>query len=70
MVNCALADLAHATNLRVDDAAFALNECGLLESKGSVDGKEVVCITREMVDKVGKERKVKIMLIDLAHVLL
>ncbi|KAG6864383.1 hypothetical protein C0991_010014, partial [Blastosporella zonata] len=30
VVNCTLVDIAHATNLRVDDAAFALNEVGLL----------------------------------------
>ncbi|ETW87749.1 hypothetical protein HETIRDRAFT_247523, partial [Heterobasidion irregulare TC 32-1] len=30
IVRCTLAELARATNLRVDDAAFALNECGLL----------------------------------------
>lgn len=29
-VRCTLADIARATNLRVEDAAFALNECGLL----------------------------------------
>ncbi|KAI6159459.1 acyl-CoA N-acyltransferase [Pisolithus thermaeus] len=31
VVRCTLADIARATNLRVDDAAFALAECGLLE---------------------------------------
>ncbi|OSD05690.1 acyl-CoA N-acyltransferase [Trametes coccinea BRFM310] len=30
VVRCTLADVAGATNLRVEDAAFALNECGLL----------------------------------------
>ncbi|KAF9556339.1 acyl-CoA N-acyltransferase [Agrocybe pediades] len=29
-VECTLADIARATNIRPDDAAFALNECGLL----------------------------------------
>ncbi|KAF9527076.1 acyl-CoA N-acyltransferase [Crepidotus variabilis] len=29
-VGCTLADIARATNLRIDDAAFALNECGFL----------------------------------------
>ena len=29
-VRCTLTDIARATNLRVEDAAFALNECGLL----------------------------------------
>lgn len=31
VVRCTLADIARATNLRVDDATFALAECGLLE---------------------------------------
>ncbi len=29
-VRCTLAEIARATNLRIDDAAFALSECGLL----------------------------------------
>jgi histone acetyltransferase MYST1 len=29
-VQCTLADIARVTNLRIEDAAFALNECGLL----------------------------------------
>ncbi len=29
-VQCTLTDIARATNLRVEDAAFALNECGLV----------------------------------------
>ena len=29
-IKCTLADIARATNLRIDDAAFALSECGLL----------------------------------------
>ena len=36
-VNCTLADLARATGLRVEDAAFALNECGLLGRRKLVD---------------------------------
>ncbi|KAI0761183.1 acyl-CoA N-acyltransferase [Trametes elegans] len=35
VVRCALADIARATNLRVEDAAFALNECGLLTRRGA-----------------------------------
>jgi hypothetical protein len=70
VVQCTLADLARATNLRLDDAAFALNECGLLERQVGQDGKETVAITREMVDRVGAERKVKRMYMDLSHVLL
>ncbi|KAI0717529.1 acyl-CoA N-acyltransferase [Cerioporus squamosus] len=75
VVRCTLADIARATNLRVEDAAFALNECGLLgrhlKSGGSGDAGEVVlAITREMVEAVAKERDVKRMCMDLAHVLL
>jgi hypothetical protein len=71
VVRCTLADLARATNLRVEDAAFALNECGLLVNKGAdPDGKEVMAVTKEMVEKIGEERKVKRMYVDLTHVLL
>ncbi|KAI6009095.1 acyl-CoA N-acyltransferase [Pisolithus marmoratus] len=44
VVRCTLADIARATNLRVEDAAFALAECGLLERvqmvarQGAADG--------------------------------
>jgi histone acetyltransferase MYST1 len=77
IVRCTLADLARATNLRVDDAAFALNECGMLDRRG-LNGEgnkgekvvEVIAITRDMVEKVARERKVKMMYVDLAHVLL
>lgn len=66
MVSCKLADIARATNLRVDDAAFALNEVGLLamriaseEDSGEDDKTGTVMLTRAMVDKVAKERNVK-----------
>lgn len=86
VVKCTLVDIATATNLRVEDAAFALNECGLLmrRFKGNTNphangnGKraqgeppeveEVIMITREMVEAVAKERRVKKMCMDLAHV--
>ncbi|GLB36731.1 putative MOZ/SAS family protein [Lyophyllum shimeji] len=61
-VRCTLADIARATNLRVEDAAFALNEVGMLVSRAAgVDGvgKEEVVITRELVEKVATERNVK-----------
>lgn len=72
VVRCTLADIARATNLRVEDAAFALNECGLLthvqvDSEGT---SEHIGITREMVEAVAKERRVKEMCMSLAHVLL
>ncbi len=37
VVRCTLADVARATNLRVEDAAFALNECGLLVRRRADD---------------------------------
>jgi histone acetyltransferase HTATIP/histone acetyltransferase MYST1 len=66
VVRCTLAEIASATNLRIEDAAFALNECGLLGS--TIDG--VVGFTREMVEAVAKERNVKRMCLDPAHVML
>ena len=82
-VHCTLADIARATNLRVEDAAFALNECGLLVRRIRQNGpedaepepearaaEESLAITREMVEAVAKERDVKRMCMDLAHVLL
>ena len=86
VVRCTLADIARATNLRIEDAAFALNECGLLgrrfraeraggsgeeaQEDGTDQDQDVVAITREMVEAVAKERDVKIMCMDLAHGLL
>ncbi|KAF9074025.1 acyl-CoA N-acyltransferase [Rhodocollybia butyracea] len=60
-IQCSLVDIADATNLRVDDAAFALNEMGLLKTWGqdSSDQKPVVVLTRDMVEKVAEERGVK-----------
>lgn len=66
VVRSTLAEIASATNLRIEDAAFALNECGLLGS--TLDG--VVGITREMVEAVANERNVKRMCLDPAHVML
>lgn len=74
VVRCTLVDIARATNLRVEDAAFALNECGLLMRRKRADGAgpadEVVVVSREMVEAVARERGVKKMCMDLAHVLL
>ena len=70
-VECTLADIAEATNLRIDDAAFALNECGLLMRRLSScadedeDQRQVVVITRRLVEKVAKERNVKRIYMDL-----
>jgi hypothetical protein len=44
VVKCTLADLARATNLRVEDAAFAMNECGLLRMRGK-NGREADALT-------------------------
>ena len=96
IVRCTLADIAQATGLRVEDAAFALNECGLLVRRKRIDaevkdkdadaeregGKDAepdstedgtedcIVISREMVEAVAHERRVKRMCMDLAHVLL
>jgi histone acetyltransferase MYST1 len=71
VVRCTLKDIARATNLRVEDAAFALNECGLLTKRRSNgDHAGEIVISREMVEAVGKERAVKVTCMDLAHVLL
>lgn len=68
-VDCTLADIARATNLRIEDAAFALNECGLLmRRKAGVSDGDVIVITRSLVEQVAKERKVKIMYMDLSCV--
>jgi histone acetyltransferase MYST1 len=68
-VDCTLADIARATNLRIEDAAFALNECGLLmRRKAGISDDEVIVITRSLVEQVAKERKVKIMYMDLSCV--
>jgi hypothetical protein len=71
VVRCTLADIAKAANLRPEDAAFALQECGLLSRKTrETDEESVIVISRELVEAVAKERKVKQMCLDLSHVLL
>lgn len=87
VVRCTLSDIAQATGLRVEDAAFAMNECGMLQrhkrpNSDRVDKKnrdraadpddqeEYIVISREMVEAIAKERNVKRMCMDLAHVLL
>jgi hypothetical protein len=58
-VQCTLEDIARATNLRIEDAAFTLNECGLLMQRFSQDGEdETIIITRELVEKVAGEMHV------------
>ena len=86
VVRCTLENIAKATNLRVEDAAFALNECGLLtrrykgngnghangngNANGRTEVEEVIMISREMIEAVAKERQVKRTCMDLVHVLL
>ncbi|TFK66090.1 acyl-CoA N-acyltransferase [Pluteus cervinus] len=73
-IRCTLADIAKATNLRVEDAAFALNECGLLMQKIAIDDGndegQVLVLTRQLIEKVAAERKVKRPCMDLSRVLL
>ena len=90
-VRCTLAEIARATNLRIDDAAFALSECGLLARRianrartrsGTAGAEEsdagdmtpvgehdAVVITRALVEAVARERRVKIMYLDLSCVI-
>ena len=69
-VRCTLASVARATNLRVEDAAFALHECGLLQRQFTDEKGEFLVITGEAIEKVAQEKRVKGPCIDLAHVLL
>jgi hypothetical protein len=73
VVRCTLEDIAKATNLRAEDAAFALNECGLLlrRASGGESHQDVIAVSREMVETVARERKVKPMcILALNHVML
>ncbi|KXN86154.1 putative MYST-like histone acetyltransferase 1 [Leucoagaricus sp. SymC.cos] len=55
-VQCTLADIARATDLRIEDTAFALNECGLLMRRFTEgDENETIIITRELVEKAAAE---------------
>ncbi|KAI9510638.1 acyl-CoA N-acyltransferase [Russula earlei] len=70
VVRCTLAELAHATNLRIEDAAFALKECGLLVRREGEGDTMTIAISREMVEAVAQERNVKRMCIDFTKVFL
>ncbi|GJE92006.1 acyl-CoA N-acyltransferase [Phanerochaete sordida] len=83
VVRCTLQELSTATGLRADDAAFALEECGLLRRRlrkkverktedglSERDEEEYIVVTRELVEAVATERRVKKMCMDLQHVLL
>jgi histone acetyltransferase MYST1 len=59
-VRCSLADIAKATNLRLEDAAFALHECGLVME--NVDDERLgpqILISGPLIEKVAAERNVK-----------
>lgn len=64
-LQCTLQDIAQATNLRVDDTAFAMNEVGLLvkrlqlEEGMNTGPQDMIVLTREMVEKVAEDRNVK-----------
>ncbi|KAI0321443.1 acyl-CoA N-acyltransferase [Amylostereum chailletii] len=82
VVRCTLADIANATHLRSEDAAFALNECGLLMKRyageaaigtGATNGAKANGSSargREMIEKVATERGLKRMFLDVNCVLL
>ena len=69
-VRCSLENIARATNLRIEDAAFAMSECGLLRARTSTGGQETIVITRELVEKLAQERGLKRMCMEIQHVLL
>lgn len=57
---CTLEDISKATMIRADDIAFALHECGLLQRSQELNGKKAIVISREMVEQVAKDYKVKL----------
>ena len=69
-MRCSLENIARATNLRIEDAAFAMSECGLLRARTNVGGQETIVITRELVEKLAQERGLKRMCMEIQHVLL
>ena len=69
-VKCSLEDISKATGLRTEDIAFAMHESGLLQRRTNLDAKEVFVVSREMVERVADERKVKKMCMEVQYVLL
>jgi histone acetyltransferase MYST1 len=67
-VLCTLGDIAKATNLRVEDAAFALHECGLLRKKVTEGGQDQILISGALVEKIAAERQVKEPCLSLNHI--
>lgn len=59
---CMLEDIANATGIRTEDIAFTLHECGLLRRIQALDSEEMeeaIVISREMVEHVALEFRVK-----------
>lgn len=76
-VRLTLTEIANATNIRVEDVGFAMSECGLLvkrykskDEKSAEEVEEVIMVSREMVEAVARERKVKRTMIELECVML
>jgi hypothetical protein len=67
VIRCSLAEIARATNLRVEDAAFAMNECGLFSCH---DEEQTIVVTREVIEKIASEKGLKRMCMEAQHVLL
>lgn len=59
-VCCTLEDISKATMIRPDDIAFALHECGLLQRTQELSDNKAIVISREMVEQVAKDYKVKL----------
>ncbi len=63
-IECTLEELAKATFIRAEDISFALSECGLVryrrdESSESGGMRQVFMISRDMVEEVAAQRKVR-----------
>lgn len=69
-IKCTLEDMSKATGLRMEDIAFTLHECGLLQRRTALDSKEVFVLSREMIERVADERKVKKTCMEVQYVLL
>jgi histone acetyltransferase MYST1 len=68
-VHCTLEEIARLAGLRVEDAAFAMHEVGLLARRlsphstsgtpASLDEEAAVVMSREMIEAVARQRRVK-----------
>lgn len=66
VLQCTLRDIARATNLRPDDAAFAMHEIGLLvkmftttNEQNPEEVQDHVALTRELVEQIAEAKGVK-----------